>query len=365
MLKKKEVSAFFTLLRTGLWGHPIDQLACFPLSDDQWETLYSHAIRHTVEGILFDAVQTLDGEMLPPKTLLTKWLVRVEKIAQRNDRMDLVIKSQVKFFSQYHLKPILLKGRGVASTYPNPKRRSCGDIDWYFEDPHDYAKANELLKEKGIKLQHSAGYSVNFLWSGIETDQHLRQFDVYNPFLKRYLQKIERENTDSAHAMYMDDVAIRLSAPMVQSIQVNIHMLKHLLSFGIGLRQICDAARIYHVYAKDMDGVWLETTYKKLGVINWIFALHQILVEYIGLPAEKLPFSTSGSPRITAVVEDIWQSGNFGFEGGYVHCTKNQQLQLRGAGVTAIVKRLATYMPYAPMEAISFPFLHLYSRWFT
>ncbi|WP_270088409.1 nucleotidyltransferase family protein [Sphingobacterium sp. SYP-B4668] len=364
MLGKREVRAFFTLLRTGLWRHPIDQLDCFPLSDLEWKRIYSHAIRHTVEGVLFDAVQTLDNEILPPKSMLRVWVVRVEKIAQRNARMDEVIKDQVQFFHQYNLSPVLLKGRGVATTYPNPKRRSCGDIDWCFEDYQDYEKATESLEKIGIRIHRSAGYSVNFLWKGFETDQHQRQFDISNPFLKRCLQDLEKEYATSEQIMFIDEVPVRLSAPILQSIQVNIHILKHLLSFGIGLRQLCDAARIYYTYSQNMDGVRLRKTYRKLGVLNWINTLHQILVEYIGLPVEELPFANADSKRATSVMEDIWQSGNFGFTTDDVNNMKQQQPVKREASTTAIIKRLITYLPYAPMEAISFPFLQLYSRWF-
>jgi hypothetical protein len=37
-------------------------------------------------------------------------------------------------------------------------------------------------------------------------------------------------------------------------LQVNAHILKHLLSFGIGIRQLCDAARLYKTYHNQVDG---------------------------------------------------------------------------------------------------------------
>lgn len=365
MLSLRENEAFFELLKSGLWEKSIQNYDCFPLTANEWKSIYMHAIRHTVEGVLFDAVQKLESIYLPSKELLKVWLVRVEKIAQRNDCMDEVIKQQNHFFKKHYLNPILLKGRAVASIYPNSKRRSCGDIDWYFEDHREYKKCIEILDKKKVNIQYCAGYSVNYQWEGFDTDQHLKQFDVSNPFLKRYLRTLEKENAHLEQKLIIDEAHIRLSSPALQSIQVNIHILKHLLSFGIGIRQLCDAARIYYVYADKMNGVWLKKTYRKLGVLNWINALHRILVEYIGLHRDKLPFEIVDSNPVTSVMEDIWQSGNFGFQTGYSHDLMNKKEFDRGVSTIDILKRVFHYMPYAPMEAISFPFVHLYSKWFT
>lgn len=365
MLTSRENRAFFELLKSGLWEKSVETYDCFPLTDSEWKSVYRHAIRHTVEGLLFDAVQNLENLYLPSKELLKVWLVRIEKIAQRNDEMDKVIKHQSRFFKKYDLDPILLKGRAVASIYPNSKRRSCGDIDWYFDDHREYKKAIEILDENKVKIEYCAGYSVNYQWNGFETDQHLKQFDISNPFVKRYLQTLEKENSSEEQKLVIDDAHIRLSSPELQSIQINIHILKHLLSFGIGIRQLCDAARIYYVYVDKMNGAYLKKTYRKLGVLKWINTLHQILVEYIGLPKEKLPFETIWSKPVISVMEDIWESGNFGFQTGYTHAITNKKEVDREVSVLEVIKRVFHYLPYAPMEAISFPFVHLYSKWRT
>ena len=80
------------------------------------------------------------------------------------------IKKLSKFFADYGLKMVVIKGYGLSGLYPVPKHRGSGDLDVYFCGKGQYA--DELIKGKGIEVKqneekHSV-YSIN----GIHIENH-------------------------------------------------------------------------------------------------------------------------------------------------------------------------------------------------
>lgn len=360
ILQDRVGKAFFSLLRAGLWKQSVDMLGCFPLSEEEWQALYRIACQQTVEGIVFDGVQSMEPTLLPPKKLLLLWLVRVEKLERRNRRMNTVLAEQALFFGSCDIKPMLLKGQGIAARYAEPLRRVCGDIDWCFSSKDDYHKANRQIKAKGMEWHKMAGKSIWYRWKGIEVEHHQQIFDIHNPFVRGYLKEFEQEEQQRQLELVVQGQSIMLPSPTAQLLQVNAHILKHLLSFGIGLRQLCDAARLYHAYHTPVDAARLRSVYAKTGILKWISVLHRLLVDYLGLPPDNLPFRLDARWDADWMMEEIWTAGNFGFhDGRYV------DIQNGGKRVDKrkrLWNNFLRYLPYAPMEAISFPVTHLFSR---
>src|SRR5690606_6469682 len=184
-MRDKLRDIFFELLRMGLWGEGKLSVA-EPLSDEDWAVLYQYALNHTVEGILFDSFSLLTKGQLPPRALRMKWAARVDQIERHNVRMGAVTAEQFKAFVKLGTKPILLKGQGVASCYPNPLHRISGDIDWYFEDD-GYDKAVGYLQKKGILVDSALGFSLGYDWQQIHIEHHRRLFDIRSLFKVAYL----------------------------------------------------------------------------------------------------------------------------------------------------------------------------------
>lgn len=344
-------NTFFELLRIGLWGkeaHSFTQT----VSADDWSVIYRYGLLHTVEGVLFDALSQLHEEQLPPRMLRAKWAIRVDQIERNNSRMNAVIGQQYAHFAQKGMRPILLKGQGVAACYPNPAHRVSGDIDWYFEGD-EYHQAVRLLQEKGLAIKSAFGFSLGYDWNGIPIEHHSRLFDLKNPLVKGYLKRLQAAY--GTEAFYVEGQRVDILKPELQIFQVNVHILKHLLGFGIGMRQICDAAVLYRAYAHKIDRVALRKMYQKVGILKWIHQLHGILVHDIGLPEENLPFPLPEGLKADWMMDEIWQSGNFGFYDERFADGKVSFVSVRPDGARRLWRGLRLYFPYAPQEAFFFP----------
>lgn len=342
--------ALLSLLRIGLWGKK-ENTEMLPLSSEQWKKLYDYVLRHTIEGVVYDAFQRLPVDLLPPRDLMLKWTVRVDQIERHHKQMNACIREQLDLFYSQGIEPMLLKGQGVSACYDIPEHRICGDIDWYFGRRDQYLEANDLFRKIGIEVSDTAGFSSAYVWRDIVIEHHQRLFDIHNPFSYSFLDRLETGLHYQRLEHDIQGARLFLPAPMLMMLQVNAHILKHLLSFGLGIRQLCDAARVYHRFRKDVDGQELMEVYRKLGILKWIHLLHSVLVKYIGLPAESLPFELVNGVEADWMMDDVWSSGNFGF-----YDSGRQQAARR------IWSNMKKYVKYAPMETISFPLMQFYSK---
>ncbi len=351
---------FFQLLRIGLWGEGKLSLTS-PLLDNDWNSILKHASNHTVEGIIYDCFAFLDEDQLPSISLRLKWAVRVDQIERHNANMNAVIAEQFSLFTQNGIRPILQKGQGVASYYRIPTHRISGDIDWCFEED-DYSQARDYLKENHPDFEDTAGFSLHYYWKNIHIEHHKKTFDFRSPLKSSYLKKLLSLYKDRQQIVTINNVHVRVLAPELQILQVNIHILKHLITYGISLRQFCDSARLYYSVLPSIDGQALYAIYKKTGMLKWTHLLHKLLVEYIGLPQTAIPFPYPKDTRVDWMLDEVWYSGNFGFNDERFEQGEKSKFFYRPDSGKRLWGNFKRYLKYAPQEAIAFPFVQAYSK---
>lgn len=362
MSEGRVLRAFFSLLRSGLWGSEIDDIDCFPLNEEQWTKVYKIASSQTVEAFLYDGVQKLPFDFLPPKQILLKWVVVVSKIEGSNERMNSCINEQVSFFNKIGVQPILLKGQGVANYYPTPTHRACGDIDWYFGSLEESLKVKSELELRKVKIFSSTADSYNYLWRSCEVESLTKLFDVFNPFVRMKLERLRKEQALKGNERVLKDAGYYTLVPNLNILQVNLHILKHLLAFGVGLRQFCDSAILYDRLNEEYDKNWLYKTYKDIGIINWTYVLHDFLVHYIGLSEDKLPFALNQKYSSEGMMKDVIATGNFGFfDENFTDLGTDNQV-VRKHKAKKLWHSFNQYYKLAPYEAISFPIVHFFER---
>jgi hypothetical protein len=353
--------AFFEALQSGLWSRKPDPALFKPLTSDDWSKLYKMSALQTVEGVVCDGLQQLPAEALPPKGFLMKWIARLQQIEERNAWMNGIIADQVTFFTQHGLHPILQKGQGVAQFYDRPSSRCCGDIDWYFDGKDEYKKAALLMQQHGQEFKFGHGYSSSYKWKGCEVEHHQALIELRNPLVQRFLTNLSRRTAYAPDQVIFQGVPTSVPHPFQNIILINAHILKHMVVYGVGVRQLCDAARLYDTVGQQLDPVTLKDTYRKLGMLKWIYSLHDVLVNYIGLDRGKLPFDHQpADSRAEWMMEDILRGGNFGMydtddEKKVTHLNKRER-------INRFFHRSSSMFRLAPGETFWSPFTIYFSK---
>ena len=357
-------NAFLSLLRAGLWSRDPLEEGFSRLGAEEWDEVFRMSGRQTVTGIVFDGICRLPEGLQPSGVSFARWVVAVDAMERRNATMNAALKDLVKLFVDSGLDPVLQKGQGIARLYPEPSHRECGDIDLYFslrslsqskgpermvtstgsvtgmKDPERTVtstgsvtgvkneegngrgglvslsnhsdRALELIEAKGIKVSRMPDGSHSYEWKGIEVEHHPAIVDLNGPFLKRWIRTL----TDDPGTK-PSPLADGLLEPSTElnALLLNAHILKHAMGKGIGLRQMCDLAMVYHRMSESRGrqetGERIYCLYRRAWLQKWSRLLHSFLVDVIGLPEEELPYPeriVSVRPLLH-IVED---GGNFG-----------------------------------------------------
>ena len=361
-------TSFFALLRAGLWNRE-PECDCFPLQPEVWKRVYMLACKQTVEGIVYDGMMRLPDHYYPPKDLLLNWVVRVDSIEKRNKRINNVVSELYEIFARNRITAFLVKGQGVASCYEEPSHRVCGDIDWFFPDKQHFNKANRLFEKNGIKVEKQAKFSKSYTWRGFLIEHHCRLLDIDDPFCIPYLRKLLQQEYAYVIDLHLNEQLIRLPSPVLMHISVNAHILKHLLTSGIGIRHLCDSARVCCTYPHTIETESFKKIYGKLGIYRWIQLLNNSLVNYLGMPEEYLPFPLEPQQKSEQMMQDVLRSGNFGMYGGPLSQSADTPRKHKKAYFHWIERliRYVRYVRYAPSEACWNPVIVVYSHfknWF-
>ena len=307
-----ERMALLVLLRSGLWEREPDDLGCFPLSDESWGRLYRLARQQTVTGVVFRGLQHLPDELLPPGPLLLRWAAEVDAIERRNRAVDAAVAELCSKFRANGLEPVLQKGQGVALCYADPALRESGDIDFCFAGSRSFAAAAACARQMGIEASSHADGSLHYRWRGVDVEHHNRLLDLHNPLLRGYAESlVDRWGYSSVglHSVPGSDVSI--PSRRLCLLLLNLHILKHVVGRGIGLRQLCDMARACHVFHDGDSSAEMEQVAGRLGIGRWSALLHSFLVDCLGLSPSCLPYSArAGSAASLSAI--VWAGGNFG-----------------------------------------------------
>lgn len=302
-----------TLLRAGLWERKVDDIACFPLSGDEWEGLFRLARQQTVTGMVFNGLQFLPEELLPTPALLIRWTAGVDAVERRNREMNRTLSALYAELRTRGFDPVLQKGQGIAAYYEKPLLRECGDIDLFFGDRRTSECAVKWMLRQGAVVRRMPDGSLFYRWQNFEIEHHVRLFDLYNPFLQRDAARLIRDKGSVSVPLFgQDDTEVPVPAPFVNLLLLDLHILKHALGRGIGLRQLCDMARACCQLHAVVDADEMRSCCRRWGLGRWNPMLHTFLVDYLGLPVEALPYGEL-APSADPLLGIVWRGGNFGY----------------------------------------------------
>ena len=291
--------AFMLLLRQGLWDRQEDCSALFPLDEKEWNEIHSMARK---QSIIYDGIRLLPTEAVPPRKVLLGWMVEVDTLERVNRQHRETIKALQQIYVQSPSIPfLLLKGIGTADFYPHPEHRIAGDIDLWFGNKTQTEQANQRMEKLGLPVKRGTNGEASCLINRVLIEHHSRLIELHNPFLQKEIRQWEAGVFTNSQGKLPSEA---------NHLLLSTHILKHLINEGIGLRQLCDIAMAFNALHSVTNKNELECICRKWHIHRWNRLLYALLIKYLGVPADLLPFSTSLCPD--KLMQEIWESGNFG-----------------------------------------------------
>ena len=303
-------SPFLYLLRAGLWGDLPQGDALAGLTDANWTVILDQARAHAVDALVSDGAGLLPQGQRPPFQILGPLSLAVDAIERGNQKVNAVLKPMASFWEREGVTAVLLKGQGLAGLYPKPEHRTPGDIDWFLPGKENFDRALALARAKGFAPEIDGDGDYHYSVNGVVVEHHKKWCDVSSPFKQGRISAIEKKYG------YAKGQGYTLPSALTNLIQLNVHILKHVLVMGVGWRQFCDLALATVHYSGKYSCEEYAQAVGSLGLTRWTRLLYGVLSKYLGTDSSVLPVSPLAGSDVDRLAELIMQCGNFGRESG-------------------------------------------------
>ena len=342
----------FELLRSELWG---TELSFSQLSHSEFEELMALAGEQTVTGLVGDCL--IKNNIKLERDDALGLYAKMKAIEKANTRVNENLVSFVNFMERKGIDYIIVKGQVAGALYPNPDARMSGDVDLYFVGDN-YEKIKGLVEQRlGKQLSKlSDGKHVEFEVNGVVFELHEKLSRLATRKHQEYWdQMIDHAILEGTDTVMINGKEIKTLSATYNAMYIFVHLFYHMTASGVGLRQLCDWARVLaqsafqvssskfqvknvnvnpnlnpnkksslnredlgesQIGGSSISGS-LENILLSLGYLKAYKAMGAFLVEYLGLPEEQFPFVLTEKDRkwVETIKKNILKRGNFGRTG--------------------------------------------------
>lgn len=314
----KEESIFYELLRAALWGTPL-QPEKWGHEGWEWKNILKNLEHQTILGLCTDVILRLPAEYLPDAEQQQLVQGRYMNSVKRHFVLNSTLIEVFGYLKQHGIRPILFKGQGLASLYPNPLLRQCGDIDIYI-GPENYEKAKQVIEElvqEPAQLEEATESEKHYHidYHSVTLELHRLAEVIYVPWRNKYYQRLTQHWLEEVEPATVNIQGTEVPVPPTQFnvMYVFYHLWHHFIRGGVGLRQICDWAMLLHRSYGQYDRNELEQDLKKCGLMRAWKTVGCLVVDRLGLPEQEFPFYDAAlKSKAEACHELIQKGGNFG-----------------------------------------------------
>ena len=309
---------FLSVLRSALWGHPVQ----VPDGFNDWGAVMKLANMQAVNGLVWDVMVTNQKikASIPEQALAAMRDIPKNNLSMHtklNNALILVVTT----LREHGIEPVLLKGQGLAKYYPVPELRQCGDIDLYV-GLDNYEKAYDVLKpivsdidEKDRIWEGDKHFHANI--GSVLIEIHRFAYVLKDETLNRVYQSYAENGLESNLAsMDFGGISVNTPADDFNVYYVFKHMWHHCVTSGVGLRQLCDMAVFLNVH--NVDKEYLGRILDDMKDLKPWQTFGCLIVDYLGLSREKFPFYNRHKHwKGKRLLKLILDEGNFGNYSSY------------------------------------------------
>ncbi|MCH5173289.1 MAG: nucleotidyltransferase family protein [Bacteroidales bacterium] len=300
------MNTFFELIRMAAGVQ--ESFSELPPDRGAWEALFTSAAEHNLLGFSFPVVDGLHDTVEIPLSVYSRWAMAAEKIRERNESQKEACRRISERFAEHGYRSCILKGQAAARLYPDAGLRHSGDIDIWLEGDRDAVVA--FLKQRfpvhktvyhhcDVRMLKDTGVEVHFTPSWMNS-----------PFGNRRLQRWFAKNAGEQFSHFDEGLGFCVPTLRFDAVYMLIHIYRHVLEEGIGLRQLID----YFYVLRHLDSASRAAAASDLKYLHMdSFAASVMYVMRAVLDMDEALLLCPPDPAGGAfLLDEIMRSGNFG-----------------------------------------------------
>ena len=289
-------------------------------SETEWEELFEMAVKQSLVGICFCGIHQLGADsdegyvqIGMSEDLYFDWMGTAAQINMKNDLVNEQCVELQKRLAAEGFRSSILKGQAVAMLYGEELRgfRQSGDIDVLVDC--NRRGAIEYAQKSGLTIGRWDYKHLDIkVFEDTEVEMHYRPGVPLNIFRNRKLQKFWKENAGEfyTNTIQLGEGSILAPSSRMQTFYIMHHTFHHLISGGIGMRQMMD---LYFAFVNrdPKDDEWLKEQVATFGMATFASAAVWLFDEVFGMAMIDAPWNPNEREG-RFVLNEIMVGGNFG-----------------------------------------------------
>ena len=307
-IMKQQHSNFLSLIRSCLWETEPN------LTSPDWEGIYELGRIHNLIPMIYEAARPLPAFSEASQDLQTKFMETA--VYQSTSQF---MKTQ-EFFTVYEkfaeagLHPLVLKGLVCRSLYRQPDLRGSGDEDLWIQK-EDWQTYDKILRDLGYHPKFEditpildTIQEAHYTGPLLTLELHINPFGTEN-HIRRHMNRVLQDAQKDSITLTIEGHTIHTLKPTDHYLFLFIHLCKHFLGGGVGIRQIMDLFLFRQTWEKEIDQELFEEGVMKLQEESLYQAVVEIGRRYLGFELPSFPIS---GQELDGLLDDLLESGCFG-----------------------------------------------------
>ena len=289
---------YLQLLRYAIIGESSKDLT-FSLSSQEWKEFVQLNYRQGTSGLVFNEVLARKDDV--PDDLRQEMRGMCAMQMMKQPRLQDLLRTTFNTLQQAGLRPVLLKGFGLAELYPRPELRSWGDLDVYVGPDQYHEAAGVLRKAFPDSLHHEEEWEelkhYNFVLPDGLVEMHRVSVKMEHPRDKKIYYALECEAMQPDRVEHLalrePDMLIDIPESRFNMLFTFLHAWNHFVEEGLGMKQLCDvyllARKTYESERKKTHNdyeTYMRRNLNALRLMQPWQLIGYVLVEYMQLPSE-------------------------------------------------------------------------------
>lgn len=322
------------------------------------------AKKQSLVGVCFAALQRLGADAdegfarigMNEMQYLT-WMGMAAKIQQRNEIVNHQCVALQKRLSDDGLSSVILKGQGIGQLYGTLRGlRQSGDIDVWISGCRE--KTLSYVQKVSPTNEVTWLHTQLKIFEETEVEIHFMPTYMRCPWLNRRLQKWIK-NYEGFDKFGVNE-CIKVPSIEFNLVFLLLHIFRHLLGEGVGLRQVMD----YYYVLQQPQGIFCGSSrnddtlklLKQLRLQRFASGLMWVMHEVFGLKRECM--LCEPDERLGRIfLREIELSGNFGLQDE--RSREDESTWIRFCRTNATNLKL---MRYFPEEVLCTPFYRVWHK---
>lgn len=271
-----------------------------------WKAVFDECKAQSVVSTAFSALP----RNMVPQELYAQWKAIVNETIVINSKISYAHTMLNGLLNQAQIPYVILKGCASAEYYDDPLLRTMGDVDFYVP-PACFEKADKLLLKNGFKsneIDHE--YEKAYTRDDVVFELHNTVNGVPGGKVGADIRHYFDDIFEKATLKHFDLAEYYSPSPFHHGLIMLLHVARHMVTGGVGLRHFCDWAVFVDKTGEDFVPLF-EKKLKQVGLWKFAQILTQFCTEYLGLSEQA--WSGEADKRLLGELkEDVFAGGNFG-----------------------------------------------------